>query len=151
MAPVRFVLGLLLVGMGASLAYGQGRAAGQEPSAPGARVAPDTVVQRVATAFTDGDAQRLLSPAADRVEVSLFGTRTFYSSAQAFYVLDDFFEAHPPTGFEVGDVTEAGESCFLRGRFDHRRDERTLQVYVRLVRREDAWLLQEIRIDADVN
>jgi hypothetical protein len=151
MAPVRFVLGLLILGMGGSLAHGQDRAADPGSSASRAGAVPDTVVQRVTTAFVDGDAQRLLSPAADRVEVSLFGTRTFYSSAQAFYVLEDFFETHPPADFEVGDVTEAGESCFLRGRFDHGRDERTLQVYVRLVRRGDVWLLQEIRIDADVS
>jgi hypothetical protein len=141
MTPVRFAVPLLLVGMMVPVAHGQTSTAEEAPR--------DTIVTRVATAFTDGDAQRLLTPAADRVEVSLFGTRTFYSSAQAFYVLEDFFDTHPPTGFEVDDVTETGESCFLRGQLDHRRDERTLQVYVRLMRRDAAWQLQEIRIDAD--
>jgi hypothetical protein len=111
---------------------------------------PDTVLQRVTTAFSDGNAQLLLSPAADRVEVSLFGTRTFYSSAQAFYVLREFFDTHPPAAFSVNDATGAGRSCFLRGRLDHAHDERTLQVYVRLVHRGDAWQLHEVRIDADV-
>ncbi|MFB6248949.1 MAG: DUF4783 domain-containing protein [Salinibacter sp.] len=124
-------------------------ARGQKSALRDAQAAPDTIITRVTTAFSEGDAQRLLTPAADRVEVSLFGTRTFYSSAQAYYVLDDFFDRHPPTDFVVDDVTEAGDSCFLRGRFEHRRDERTLQVYVRLTRRDAAWRLQEIRIDAD--
>ena len=143
MTPARFALPLLLVGMMVPMARGQSSTAGDAPSVQ------DTITTRVATAFTSGDAERLLTPAADRVEVSLFGTRTFYSSAQAFYVLDDFFDTHPPARFEVEDVTETGESCFLRGRFDHRRDERTLQVYVRLTHRDAAWQLQEIRIDAD--
>jgi hypothetical protein len=143
MTPVRIAFPLLLVGMMVPVARGQTPAAGE------ARPVRDTIVTRVVTAFTNGNAQRLLSPAADRVEVSLFGTRTFYSNAQAFYVLEDFFDTHPPTRFEVDDVTETGESCFLRGRFDHRRDERTLQVYVRLTHRDAAWRLQEIRIAAD--
>jgi hypothetical protein len=84
------------------------------------------------------------------VEVSLFGTNTFYSSAQAFYVLRDFFDTHPPADFSVGDVTEAGKSFFVRGQFDQNRDDRTLQVYVRLVRREETWQLQEVRVNADV-
>jgi hypothetical protein len=143
MIPVRFALALLLVGMVAPPARGQ------TSTAEDARAMPDTIISRVETALTNGNAQRLLTPAADRVEVSLFGTRTFYSSAQAYYVLDDFFDRYPPTRFRVDDVTETGNSCFLRGRFDHGRDERTLQVYVRLTTRNAAWRLQEIRIDAD--
>ena len=142
--PARVALALFLFGVGVASA-----AHGQNPAAAAPESVPDTVVQRVASAFLNADAQALLTPSADRVEVSLFGTRTFYSSAQAFYVLEDFFDTHPPTGFEVDDVTETGESCFLRGQLDHRRDERTLQVYVRLMRRDAAWQLQEIRIDAD--
>jgi hypothetical protein len=144
MTPVRLALALVLIGMGATVARGQGQATDEGDAVS------ERLVNRIDTAFTDGDAQQLLTPAADRVEVSLFGTRTFYSSAQAFYVLDDFFERHPPTRFELGDVTRAGQSCFIRGQFGHSRGERTLQVYVRLVRREAAWHLQEVRIDADV-
>ena len=143
MIPVRFALALLLVGMVAPPIRGQ------TSTVRDTRAVPDTIISRVETAFTNGNAQRLLTPAADRVEVSLFGTRTFYSSAQAYYVLEDFFDRYPPTHFTVDDVTETGSSCFLRGRFDHGRDERTLQVYVRLTTRNAAWRLQEIRIDAD--
>jgi hypothetical protein len=144
MTPVRIAIALVLIGMAATVARGQGQAA------DGSEAAPEALVTRIDTAFTAGDAQQLLTPATDRVEVSLFGSRTFYSSAQAFYVLDDFFDRHPPTHFEVGDATRAGRSYFVRGRFEHSRDERTLQVYVRLVRRDEAWHLQEVRVDADV-
>lgn len=144
MTPVRFSLALLLLGMGVSTARGQEQSVQESPEPP------PPVVQRVVTAFTQGNPQRLLTPATDRVEVSLFGTRTFYSSAQAFYVLRDFFETRPPTEFTLGDVTEAGESYFVRGRYDHSRDEQTLQVYVRLVQAGQAWQLQEIRIDSDI-
>jgi hypothetical protein len=145
MSLVRLSLILLLAGLGTTVARGQD----QVPEAAEEAV-PDTVVQRVSTAFRTGDARRLLSPAPDRVEVSLFGTRTFYSSAQAFYVLRDFFETHPPAGFDLADATVAGESCFLRGRLEHTRSERPHQVYVRLVRHEgETWRLHEVRIDVE--
>jgi hypothetical protein len=143
--PARVALALFLFGVGVASA-----AHGQNPAAAAPESVPDTVVQRVASAFLNADAQALLTPSADRVEVSLFGTRTFYSDAQAFYVLRDFFDRHPPIHFALGDVTAAGRSCFVRGRFIHNPDERTLQVYVRLVRRQAVWQLQEVRVDADV-
>src|SRR6056297_2597403 len=130
MASVRLAFALLLFGLGTTAAWGQ------TSSPDGPKSVPDTVLRRVTTAFIDGNAQLLLSPAADRVEVSLFGTRTFYSSAQAFYVLRDFFEAHPPARFSLADTTGAGTSGFLRGTFVHTRGERSLRVYVRLVRHE---------------
>ena len=143
MSPVRLSLVLLLAGMSVPVALGQTTA----PDRP--TTVPDTVVQRVSSAFQSGNAQQLLAPSADRVEVSLFGTRTFYSNAQAFYVLRKFFEAHPPARFALADTTGAGSSFFLRGRFEHTRDERILQVYVRLVRHQDhAWQLHEVRIGA---
>lgn len=135
---------VLLVGLGPSAAWGQDDVG---PS----HAAPDAVVERISTAFANGDVQRLLSDGADRVEISLFGTRTFYSSGQAFYVLRDFFKTHPPANFVVDDATGAGKSCFVRGRFEHTGGERSLQVYVRLVRDEgDAWRVQEVRIDPEV-
>lgn len=146
MALVRLSLILLLAGLGTMVARGQD----QVPEAADAEAVPDTLVQRVSTAFRTGDARRLLSPTPDRVELSLFGTRTFYSSAQAFYVLRDFFETHPPAGFALSDATVAGESCFLRGRLKHTRSERPYQVYVRLVHHEDgSWRLHEVRIDVE--
>lgn len=142
MPLVRPSLVLLLAGLAASAACGQAPAATDTESA-----VPDTLIQRVSGAFQTGNAQRLLTPAATRVEVSLFGTRTFYSSAQAFYVLRDFFTAHPPASFSVADTTGTGTSCFLQGQFEHTRGERILQVFVRLVRHEEtAWRLHEVRI-----
>lgn len=144
MVPLRLSLIVLLIGLSSFPAWGQD----QSTDVP--EGVPDTVVQRVSTAFTNGNPQLLLSPSADRVEVSLFGTRTFYSSAQAFYVLRDFFDSYPPVDFALGDATGTGNISFLRGQFDHIRDERTLQIYVRLVQRDGAWQLHEVRIDSDV-
>jgi len=107
------------------------------------------VARRVAGAFSEGDANRLLRPSTDRVEISLFGVRTFYSSAQALYVLREFFRSHAPRRFVVGDVMETGTSCFVRGEYEQTRIERRLQVYVRLDRpeRKGPWHLREVWIE----
>lgn len=145
MSLSRLSILVLLAGLSTTAVRGQDQVA--EP----AEAIPDTLEQRVATAFRAGDVRRLLSPAASRVEVSLFGTRTLYSSAQAFYVLREFFDTHPPADFILADATTTGDSFFLRGRFEHTRDDRPLQVYIRLVRQEETpWQLQEVRIDSEI-
>ncbi len=142
MFSLRLVLMLFLIGMGASIAWGQPR----DTTDSSAR--PAQVVNRVTEAFVNGSAERLLGPATDRVEVSLFGARTFYSSAQAFYVLRDFFSNYTPRQFQVNDVTSTDVSCFLSGTYEHAESERALQVFVRLVQHEgEAWRLHEVRID----
>lgn len=143
MVSVRLILPVLLVSIGVSVAHGQERAASSPDSVP------DTVERRIATAFERGDVQALLTSASDRVEVSLLGARTIYSDAQAFYVLREFFESHPPARFTLDDVATEGESGFVRGTFEHRRDERNFQVYVRLVHEHESWRLQEVRIDSE--
>jgi hypothetical protein len=145
----RLSLVILLLGMGAFPLIVRG----QVPDSL-ARAADSTderrsvVARRVAGALSEGDANRLLRPSADRVEISLFGARTFYSSAQALYVLRKFFRSHAPRRFVIGDVMETGTSCFVRGEYEQARIGRRLQVYVRLDRseRKSPWRLREIRI-----
>lgn len=144
MSVARLTMIVLLVGLSTTPVRAQ------QQAGTAATAVPDTVVQRVSTAFREGNVRRLLTPAADRIEVSLFGTRTFYSSAQAFYVLREFFDTHSPVEFVLVDATGAGKSCFLRGRIAPDRDERPLQVYVRLVRKgTETWQLHEVRIDSE--
>jgi hypothetical protein len=142
MTACRLSLAVLLLG-GAPVVV-----AGQPSEASVAGDSLTAVQQRVTEAFAEGAPRDLLSPAAERIELSLLGVRSFYSSAQAFYVLRDFFETHPPRRFRVENVTTTGDSCFITGRYGHARGERMLQVYVRLVLRpERSWILHEVRIE----
>jgi hypothetical protein len=102
---------------------------------------------RVAEAFQGGDAQQLLTPAAERVEISILGMQTVYSRAQALYVMQDFFRNFAPREFAFGDVSQAENDFFATAQYWYGQAERPLQVYVRLVRRDESWLLQEIRLD----
>lgn len=106
------------------------------------------VVERVIRSFAEGNANRLLVPSADRVEIALFGARTHYSSSQALYVLRDFFRSHAPEGFVLRDVMETPTTCLVRGEYTQARVAQRLKIYVRLDQGddEDVWRLRELTI-----
>jgi len=151
MSIPKLLVVLLMIGVVAPPPLVRGQPADSAAaSADSTTARPSVVAQRVATAFSEGDARRLLTPSADRVEISLFGSRTFYSSSQALYVLREFFRSHAPGRFVVADVMETGTSCFVQGRYEEARMARRHHVYVRLDQPEDAdlWSLHEVRIEA---
>ena len=150
MSILRRSLVLLLIVVGGAPPVVWGQAADSVAHAPDStEQRPPAVAQRIASAFSEGDASRLLTPSADRIEISLFGARTFYSSAQALYVLREFFRSHAPRRFLIRDVMETGTSCFVQGEYEQARRTRRLQVYVRLGQPEgeDLWHLYEVRIE----
>lgn len=115
---------------------------GAQPSDPEAEAR-----ERIEHAFREGDAPRLLTPAAERVEMSILGMQTYYSRDQALYVLQDFFKNYTPHAFAFEDVSRAEDDFLVTAQYWYGQAERPLQVYVRLVRREDEWILQEVRLD----
>jgi len=92
---------------------------------------PSELVDRVSVAFQTGDVEQLLGETSSRIEVGLPGTRAYYSRSQAVYVLREFFKEHDPSRFTVDDVSEAGTSYFVTGRFWHSRSEQPMRVYTR--------------------
>lgn len=108
----------------------------------------DTAVmqKRLQTAFVEGDARALLETASERLAVSLFGARSFYSRAQAAYVLRDFFKEYPPQRFQVRTESHTPTNYLLVGRYWHARTQQPLRVYLHL-RYRDQWGLEEVRIE----
>lgn len=151
MTVLRLTLLCVFLGVGGMplLVYGQAPdSVEHRPDSTGGT--SSAVVERVEGAFADGDASRLLVPSADRVEISLFGTRTYYSSSQALYVLREFFRSHVPQRFRVRDVMETETSCFVQGKYRQARVEQRLDVYVRLGQTDgdESWYLEEVSIEA---
>jgi len=137
---------LLIAGVGGVEARGQ--VGGESPdSAAASSVVPAQVVERVSGAFSNGDADLLLGTTTDRIEVGLPGTRAYYSRSQAMYVLREFFNEHGPTRFAVEDVSKAGTSYFVTGRFWHSRGEQPMHVYTRFSSGGDNRLY-EVRVEA---
>lgn len=132
-----FVTGLMIIAMGG----GTSRSIAQPTDSP------TEVRERIKQAFEGGGAEQLLTPAADRVEISILGMQTYYSRDQALYVLQDFFKNYAPRQFAFEDVSRAEKDFFATAQYWYGQAERPLQVYVRLTQRDEAWILQEIRLD----
>lgn len=103
------------------------------------------VLARIETAFAQGNVAGLLERAADRLDITMFGTSAVYSRAQAQYVLEGFFRDYPPRPFRFQEPSRRDENCFVTGRYGYGDDP--LRVYVRLRRQGADWELREIRID----
>jgi hypothetical protein len=140
------IIGLLTwVGMGHADVRAQQRGDSPDSTVVSSAV-PGRIVDRVASSFADGDAEQLLGETSERIEVGLPGTRAYYSRSQAVYVLREFFDDHDPTRFEVEDVSKAGASYFVTGRFWHSRSEQPMHVYTRFATRGSNHL-HEIRVE----
>ena len=103
------------------------------------------------TSFVEGAAKVLVRSAAPRLEVSVLGDGMLYTRGQAKYILRDFFDAHPPSSFEIEKISPAGASWFVSGRYTSTHDGAAYGIYVRLRDGssggdERRWEIREIHI-----
>ena len=104
-------------------------------------------LSQIDRAFKQGDARALVAPAADRLDVSLFGAGMQYSRSQALYVMQDFFKEYPPQRLEWQSNSEAEGSRFAMGRYWYEGGGAPLRVYVRLQEKK----LREVRVEQQEN
>lgn len=112
-----------------------------------ARAQQESPRDKLLRAFTAGDAQILLEEAADRVEIALLGRTTLYSRAQATYVLQSFFQEHPPQGLSIQDHSLSDNHWLATGLYTHQKETEPFDVYVRFRLKEEKWELRELRIE----
>ncbi len=98
-------------------------------------------------AFEEGMPEALFTPAADRIDVSLLGSRSYYSQSQAFYVMRDYFRHHAPRSFSVDRTAEADASLFVMGTYHHAQADTPVYVMVRFDEGTTTWVLHEVRIE----
>jgi hypothetical protein len=97
-------------------------------------------------ALAGGDAQALLAQAAERVAVDLPGGSSKYSRSQAVYVLQKFFEDHPPRRFAWQRTKSSERRRFLMGRYWHEGAQQPMRVHLRLAKAQGRWTVQEVRV-----
>lgn len=117
------------------------------PQYTAAQGAGEDIAGHLEQAFNEGSARMLLAPAASQLEISLFGSSTVYSRGQALYVMQDFFQEHPPRRFGMQESKEKEDSHFLVGNYWHEGADQPLWVYLHLRSSDGEWTLREIRIE----
>ena len=148
LAAVRpLALAALLVGTGPALALAQ-----DAESALADSTEHSEAVHRVVQAFEEGTPETLFAPSAERIDVSVLGSRSYYSRSQAFYVMRDYFRQHAPRAFAVSRTAQAETSLFVMGTYHHAQADAPVRVMVRFDARntsqDTAWIFREVRIEA---
>lgn len=97
-------------------------------------------------ALAGGDARALLAQAAERVAVDLPGGSSKYSRSQAVYVLQKFFEDHPPRRFAWQRTSSSKRGRFLVGHYWPKGAKQPMRVHLRLAKAQGQWTVQVVRI-----
>jgi len=89
---------------------------------------------------------------------SYFGGRTFislsngvtgsYSSNQAYYILQEYFNSYKPSSFKYQNINIETDNPFAHGiyRYDSRGIRGTVQVYISLTKNGTDWQISQITI-----
>lgn len=112
-----------------------------------AQEAGQDVLKQIEAAFEQGSVAGLLGRGTDRIDITILGSGSVYSRAQAQYVLERFFREHPPQRFRLDAPYRRDDNAFASGRYWYAQGESPLWVYIRLRREGANWELREIRID----
>lgn len=107
----------------------------------------ERALQQIETAFSNGDSRVLADAAADRVEIRLFGSSTWFSRGQAVYVLEDFFRQYPPRKCAFKKSTQTDDSWFAPGEYWYETAGNPLRLYIVLRQKGEQWELREIRVE----
>ncbi len=88
----------------------------------------------------------LLGP---QVQVNLRGGESgYYSSSQAYYVLENYLRSNRFSGLEYGTIEQAGDAPFASGKadLDQKGMKGAAQVYVSLSQVGGKWVISQIKI-----
>lgn len=106
------------------------------------------VVDKIAQAIRNGDADELSKEIGNTVEVALPGNEGIFSKAQAGMILRDFFNKYAPVSFTVNQKgNSTAGSQFLIGTYKSR--GQVFNVYVLLKQAEGQLQVQQIHFEND--
>ena len=106
-----------------------------------------TVLAQIEHAFRSSDVEALLSRAANRVDVVIFGKGASYSREQATLVLLDFFRRNPPRRVIFEQQVLADDRRSMVGHYQIAGGEEPVSISVRLRERGGEWQVRAVRIE----
>lgn len=119
--------------------------------APASAQSERSALEEVEAALGEADVDALTERAAERIELTLFGSAAMYSRGQAMYVLAEFFRDYPPRRVDFSDPSRSGGNWFALGEYHYERGEAPLRVFIRLRSNDGTWQLREVRIERSVS
>ncbi len=108
------------------------------------------VFDRIEVGISSGDVDLLSGFLSSQTYLSLSnGISGYYSSNQAYYVLEDFFRDYKVTGFRFGSIQANNGSPFATGiyKYHFRGMKGNAQVFISLKRSAKKWKITQISIN----
>lgn len=111
---------------------------------------PKKVFEKFEAGLSIGDVSKFSSFFGDKTYISLAnGTAGYYSSNQAYYVLQDFLLFYKPTTFRITHLVSNSNNPFASGEMKYFANgmRGTAQVYVSLKNDNGTWQISQITIN----
>jgi len=108
------------------------------------------IFNRIESAISEGNISVLSGYLASQTYLSLSnGIRGYYSSNQAYYVLEDFFKIYNVTSFRLDNLNFTENSPYATGiyNYEYKGKRNGAQVYISLNRIGSNWKITQITIN----
>jgi hypothetical protein len=113
-------------------------------------VAAQIVFNNIESAVSQGNVSVLSGYLGSQTYLSLSnGIRGYYSSNQAYYVLEDFFKIYNVTSFRFDNLNSAESTPYATGvyNYDYKGKRNSSQAYISLKRIGNSWKITQITIN----
>jgi hypothetical protein len=113
-------------------------------------VASQVILKQLESAISQGDVSALSSYFGSQVYLSLSnGIRGYYSSNQAYYVLEDFFRIYNVTSFRFDNINPDENNPYATGvyNFEFKGKRNSAQVYISIKKTGSSWKITQITIN----
>jgi hypothetical protein len=110
----------------------------------------NTIINRIANGISSGNVSEISSYLNTQTYLSLAnGISGYYSSNQAFYVLEDFFNIYKVTSFHFQNIQTNGNLPYATGVYKYyfRGKKNSANVYISLKEVGDIWKITQITIN----
>lgn len=106
----------------------------------------DRTLSEIADALQKGDAARLSSFFANQVEIYLGASPRIYSSTQARYVMEEFFQNNPPRSFTLLHKGRSEELLYAIGSYVSQNGRWDVSFFTRFQR--GRYVIEQLRFEA---
>ncbi|HSP86664.1 MAG TPA: DUF4783 domain-containing protein [Ignavibacteriaceae bacterium] len=108
------------------------------------------IFNNIESAISSGNVSALSGYLASQTYLSLSnGIRGYYSSNQAYYVLEDFFNIYNVTSFRFDNLNSKDDTPYATGvyNYDYKGKRNSSQVYISLNKMGKSWKITQITIN----
>jgi len=116
----------------------------------GSAVSAQTAFGKIENSISTGNVENLSSYFSSQMYLSLSnGISGYYSSNQAYYVLEDFFKMYQVTDFKFKNIKEGEDNVFATGLYNYILNEKreSAQVYVSIKLTGKEWKITQLTIN----